>query len=155
MMSRSFGALAPPIVGGLLAAGWDALYLYVLWQRQEGDTGDLAEAGVWFIAASVVAAAVFLMLSPAVPSRTVRAAGLIASGVGLLGFAILGALSIGFFLLPPVFLAFFASSSAFASLPRHAASRASWSGLLIGLAFPAETGRARTSCRMRQGRAYG
>ena len=136
-MPRSGLAFLVPVAGGLLAAGWVAFYLYVLWQEQEGDTGDLAEAGVWFIAGSVVAAAIFLMLSPTISSRTVRATGLIASSVALLGYAILAALSIGFLLLPAVVLAFVASTAALASLPPHAASRAKWRGLLVGLAFPA------------------
>lgn len=137
MTARSFSAVAAPVAAGFLAAGWDALYLYILWREQEGDSGNLGEAGVWFIAASVGAAAAFLMLSSAVPSRTIRAAGIIASGVGLLSYAALAALSIGVFLLPAVILAFLASSAALASLPHHAASTARWTGVLLGLAFPA------------------
>jgi hypothetical protein len=134
MTARSLSAVAAPLAAGFFAAGWDAVYLYVLWHEQEGDLG---EAGVWFIAASVAAAALFLALAPAVPWKTVRAAGLVASAVGLLGFAIIAALSIGVFLLPAVVLAFVASSAALVSLPHDAASRARWSGLLVGLVFPA------------------
>jgi hypothetical protein len=137
MTARSLSAVAAPLAAGFFAAGWDALYLYVIWAVQEGDTGNGSEAGVWFIAASVAAAALFLALAPAVPWKTVRAAGLVASAVGLLGFAIIAALSIGVFLLPAVVLAFVASSAAVVSLPHDAASRARWSGLLVGLAFPA------------------
>jgi hypothetical protein len=136
MTARLLSTVARPIAAGFFAAGWDALYLYVLWQEQNGDTGNLGEAGVWYIAASVAAAAVFLLLASAVPSKTVRAAGLVASGVGLLGFAILAALSIGVFLLPAVVLAFLASSTAVAPLTHDAASRARWIGVIVGLVFP-------------------
>jgi hypothetical protein len=136
MTSRRFSVIAAPLAAGLLAAGWAALYLYVLWREQEGDTGDLDEAGVWFIVASVGAAAAFLLLSSAVPSRAVRAAGLLASGVGLLGYAILASLSIGIFLLPAAILALLASCAALASLPQHTASTVRWTGVLLGLVFP-------------------
>jgi hypothetical protein len=136
MRVQSLGAVVVPIVAGLFAAAADALYLYVIWAVQEGDTGNGSEAGVWFIAGSIGAAAVFLLVSSVVPSRSVRAAGLVASAVGLAGFAVIGAFSIGIFLLPAVFLAFLASSRALAVLPRPTASIGQWTGVLVGLTFP-------------------
>src|SRR5688572_5206402 len=103
-MPRSVVAFVVPVAGGLLAAGWDALYLWVLWQEQEGDSGDLGEPGVWFIAASIAAAAVVLLISSALPWGIIRAGGLAACAGALLGFAIIASLSLGVFLLPAAVL---------------------------------------------------
>jgi len=134
-MPRSGLAFVFPVSGGLLAAGWDALYLWVLWQ-QEGH-GDLEEAGVAFVAASIAAAALVLLISSALPWRIIRAGGLTACGAALFGFAILASLTLGLFLMPAAVLAFFASRDALAQLPSRDATKASLTGLAIGLSLPA------------------
>jgi hypothetical protein len=131
-MPRS--VLAFPVSAGLLAAGWDALYLWVLWQEGEGDLG---EAGVRFIAASIAAAAVVLLLSSALPWGTIRAGGLTACTALLTGFAIIASLSLGIFLLPAAVLAFVASREALAQLQSRTATKVSLTGLAIGLSLPA------------------
>jgi hypothetical protein len=136
-MPRSVVAFVVPVAGGLLAAGWDALYLWVLWQEQEGDSGDLGEPGVWFIAVSIAAAAVVLLLSSALPWRIIRAGGLAACAGALLGFAIIASLSLGVFLLPAAVLAFLASREALAQVPSRTATKVSLTGLAIGLSLPA------------------
>jgi hypothetical protein len=133
-MARSVVAFVVPVAGGLLAAGWDALYLWVLWQEGEGDLG---EAGVRFIAASIAAAAVVLLLSSALPWGIIRAGGLAACAAALLGFAIIASLSLGVFLLPAAVLAFVASRAALAQLPSRTATKVSLTGLAIGLSLPA------------------
>jgi hypothetical protein len=134
-MSRSGSAFFVPVGGGLLAAGWDALYLWVLWQ-QEGH-GDLEEAGVAFVAASIAAAALVLLFSPALPWRIIRAGCLAACAAALLAFAILASLILGLFLMPAAVLAFVASRDALAQLPSRDATKASLTGLAIGLSLPA------------------
>jgi hypothetical protein len=133
-MPRSGLAFLVPVGAGLLAAGWDALYLWVLWQQGEGD---LRQAGVRFAAAAIAAAALVLLFSWALPWRTIRAGGLTACGAALLGFAILASLSLGLFLMPAVVLAFVASREALAQLPSRAATKASLIGLATGLSLPA------------------
>jgi hypothetical protein len=133
-MARSVVAFVVPVAGDLLAAGWDALYLWVLWQEGEGDLG---EAGVRFIAASIAAAAVVLLLSSALPWGIIRAGGLAACAAALLGFAIIASLSLGVFLLPAAVLAFVASRAALAQLPSRTATKVSLTGLAIGLSLPA------------------
>jgi hypothetical protein len=131
---RSVVAFVVPVAGGLLAAGWDALYLWVLWQEGEGDLG---EAGVRFLAASIAAAAVVLLLSSALPWGIIRAGGLAACAAALFGFAIIASLSLGVFLLPAAVLAFVASREAVAQLPSRTATKVSLTGLAIGLSLPA------------------
>jgi hypothetical protein len=133
-MPRSVLAFVVPVGGGLLAAGWDALYLWVL--RQQGEN-DLGEASVRFVAASIAAAALVLLFSSALPWRIIRAGGLTACAVALLSYAILASLSLGLFLMPAAVLAFVASREALAQLPSRAATKASLTGLAIGLSLPA------------------
>jgi hypothetical protein len=133
-MPRSGLAFVVPVGGGLLAAGWDALYLWVLWQEGEGD---LREAGVRFVAASIAAAALVLLFSSALPWRIIRAGGLTACGAALFGFAILASWTLGLFLVPAAVLAFVASREALAQLPSRDATKASLTGLAIGLSLPA------------------
>jgi hypothetical protein len=133
-MPRPGLAFLVPVAGGLLAAGWDALYLWVLWQEGEGDLG---EAGVRFVAASIAAAALVLLFSSALPWGIIRAGGLAASAAALLGFAILASWTIGLFLVPAAVLAYVASRDALAQLPSRAATKASLTGLAIGLSLPA------------------
>jgi hypothetical protein len=125
-----------PIAAGLFAAGWDALYIYVLWW-QEDDPGQVGQASVLFLSGTVAAAALFLASSSAIPSTHARAIGLIAAAVALAGFAVIGALSIGILLLPAVLLALYAASLADEGLSRTASSKARWTGFAVGLAFPA------------------
>jgi hypothetical protein len=133
-MPRPGLAFLVPVAGGLLAAGWDALYLGVLWQEGEGDLG---EARVRFLAASIAAAAVVLLLSSALPWGIIRAGGLAACAAALFGFAIIASLSLGIFLLPAAVLAFVASREALAPLPSRTATKVSLTGLAIGLSLPA------------------
>jgi hypothetical protein len=133
-MPRPGLAFLVPVAGGLLAAGWDALYLGVLWQEGEGDLG---EAGTRFLAASIAAAAVVLLLSSALPWGIIRAGGLAACAAALFGFAIIASLSLGIFLLPAAVLAFVASHEALAQLPSRTATKVSLTGLAIGLSLPA------------------
>jgi hypothetical protein len=133
-MPRSGLTFVFPVSGGLLAAGWDALYLWVLWQEGEGDLGD---AGVRFVAASIAAAALVLLFSSTLPWRIIRAGGLTACGAELFGFAILASLTLGLFLMPAAVLAFVASRDALAQLPSRDATKASLTGLAIGLSLPA------------------
>jgi hypothetical protein len=102
---RSAGAFAPG--AALLAVAWLALYLWIL--RQEGE-GDLARANVRYLAASVGAAAVVLVLTGWVRSPSVRAAALAACAAALSGFVPLASLTIGVLLLPAVVLAWLAVS---------------------------------------------
>jgi hypothetical protein len=133
-MPRPGLAFFVPISGGLLAAAWDALYLWVLWQEGEGD---LEEAGARFVAASIAAAALLLLFSSALPWRIIRAGGLTACGAALFGFAILASLSLGLFLMPAVVLAFVASREALAQLPSSTATKALVIGVALGLSLPA------------------
>lgn len=133
-MPRSPLAFIASVGGGLLAAGWDGLYLWVLWQEGEGD---LKEASVRFIAASIAAAALVLLLSSALPWRTVRAGGLAACGAALFGFAVLASWTLGLFLMPAAVLALVASREALVQLPSRVATKASLTGLAIGLSLPA------------------
>jgi hypothetical protein len=131
---RSVLAFVVSVGAGLLAAGWDALYLWILWQEEEGD---LQEAGVRFLAASIATAALALVFSSALPWRVIRAGVLTACAATLLGFAIIASLSIGLFLLPAVALAFLASREALGQLPSRTAAKTSLIGAAMGLSLPA------------------
>jgi hypothetical protein len=131
---RSVLAFVVPVGAGLLAAAWDALYIWILWQEGEAD---LREAGVRFAAASIAAAALALVFSSALPRGVIRAGVLAACAATLIGFAIIASVSIGIFLLPATVLAFVASRDALAQLPPRTRTKASLAGTAIGLSLPA------------------
>jgi hypothetical protein len=127
---RSEGAVAAG--AGLLAAAWNAFYLWILWQEGEGD---LAEYAARYVAVSVGAAAVVLLLTLWLRSRRVRMAALAASAAALTGFALLAALSIGILLAPAALLAWVAlRKERDAGSDRH--RQAELAGIAVGLAIP-------------------
>jgi hypothetical protein len=128
---RSAGSLAA--VAGLLAGAWNAFYLWILWQEGEGD---LAEANVRYVAASVAAAAIVLVLAGRLRSPSVRAAALAASAAALSGFALLASLTIGVLLLPAVALAWLAVGREHEPAQERPHPRAAAAGVAIGLVIP-------------------
>jgi hypothetical protein len=128
---RSVGVLAA--AAGLLAAVWNAFYLWILWHEGEGD---LDRANVRYAAASVGLAALVLVLTFLLRSPSVRVAGLAAGALALSGFAVIASLSIGILLVPAALLAWVAldrerSIETGAPHPRAAAA-----GFVLGAAIP-------------------
>jgi hypothetical protein len=129
---RSEGAVAAG--AGLLAAAWNAFYLWILWQEGEGD---LAETNVRYVAASVGAASLLLLLTLWLRSPSVRVAVLAASAAALTGFALLAAMSIGILLAPAAVLAWVALGKENGSSAERPHPRAKPIGIAVGLAIPA------------------
>ena len=101
--SRFVGTFAA--AAGLLAAGWNALYIWILWHEGEGD---LHRTHVRYLAASVALVALVLVLSFLLRSPTLRVASLAASAAALSGFAAIASFSIGILLVPAALLAWIA-----------------------------------------------
>jgi hypothetical protein len=127
---RSEGAVAAG--AGLLAAAWNAFYLWILWQEGESD---LAEYAARYVAVSVGAAAVVLVLTLWLRSRRVRVVALAASAAALTGFALLAAMSIGILLAPAALLAWVALRKERDSGTERE-RRAELAGIAVGLAIP-------------------
>jgi hypothetical protein len=127
MISRFRVAGIAAATAGLLAAAWTAFYLWILWREGEGD---LAEASVRFLATSVGAAAVLLVLATHLSSGKARATALAACATALTCYALLAALSIGILLMPAAALAWLAFSR------EHATSWEALLGAVLGAVFP-------------------
>jgi uncharacterized membrane protein YedE/YeeE len=132
MLSRLRSAGTVAACAGLFAGAWLAFYLWVLWQEGEGD---LREANVHYVVASVGAAATVLALTGWLRSPSVRAGALAASAAALSGFALLAATTIGVLLLPAVALAWLAVSKEHEPTHERPHPQAAAAGVAIGIAI--------------------
>ena len=129
--SRLVGTFAA--AAGVLAAGWNAFYIWILWHEGEGD---LDRTHVRYLAASVGLAALVLVLTFLLRPGTLRIALLAAGAVALSGFAAIASFSIGILLVPAALLAWIALDRERSIESGAPHPRAATAGLVVGAAIP-------------------
>lgn len=105
------GRLGP--VAGLLGAVVAAVYVWLIVRQ-----GDGVDARVWFVAASLLGAALVAALVPALRPSRLRAGASAWAAATFSVWALLGSLSIGALLVPAAVVAWAAAGAACSQVPR-------------------------------------